>query len=116
MSKKISIDAASALDGMYEFQRSNTRVTIESDSKVGRVAKMYLFGNLIATNDIRRGIRITTAGYNTVTTKDRLNALPEIIINQKNFELYLNGIPWDGDWTSVKSHLLDLFHIEEESA
>ena len=44
---------------------------------------------------------ITTCGWPTRTTKDRLNALPNVHIHQLKGMWYLNGEKWDGSSTSV---------------
>lgn len=54
---------------------------------------LYLHGNLIAEK-VSDGIRITNAGWKSVTTKERLNGLLELLgvtlrIYQKNFVWYL---------------------------
>lgn len=61
---------------------------------------LYLHGNKIA--EYRDGqLHITAAGWKTNTTKERLNALPGVSINQKAGQWYLNGEPWDGTWTAI---------------
>ena len=39
---------------------------------------------------------ISSAGWKTVTTKERLNGFPSVHIYQHKFEWYLNGQIWDG--------------------
>lgn len=77
---------------------NNTRVVTENG-----VSKMYLFGNLIAILEHDKGgvMRISNAGWDTNTTKERLNGLPNVRINQKNFEWYLNGEKWNGSWKQI---------------
>ncbi len=62
---------------------------------------LYLHGNKIAEFRKDGGLYITAAGWMTNTTKERLNALPGVRIHQKNFEWYLNGQAWGGDWIKV---------------
>ena len=62
---------------------------------------LFLHGNRIATIDDRGYLLISTAGWGTPTTKERLNALPHVSVSTKNFKLYLNGKEWDGTWTAV---------------
>ena len=64
-------------------------------------AELYLHGHLIAKAD-HNGLQITNAGYFTNTTKERLNGLPHVHIHQKNFEWYLNGELWNGEWKYVQ--------------
>lgn len=63
---------------------------------------LFLHGNEIARHG-KNGLEITDAGLPTVTTKDRLNALPGVSINQKNGKWFLNGKLWDGKWTVVNA-------------
>jgi hypothetical protein len=78
------------------FKSDNTevRVTIESTS-------IYLFGNRIAYRNNDENMYITTCGWNTRTTKERLNALPNVHITQLKGMWYLNGEKWNGESTSV---------------
>ena len=63
---------------------------------------MYLFGNLIAER-VGERLRITLAGWNTVTTRERLNGIPRVSISQKKGRAYLNGEPMEDDaWYIVK--------------
>lgn len=62
---------------------------------------LTVFGNLIAYHK-GNNIYISSAGWRTVTTKDRLNGLPGVSIYQKQGSWYLNGKYWDGKWTPVK--------------
>ena len=47
------------------------------------------------------GLFITNCGYKTVTTKERLNGLPNVHIVQKNFQWFLNGEAWNGELVRV---------------
>lgn len=65
---------------------------------------ILLFGNRIA--EWREdGVYITNCGWRSVTTKDRLNALPNVNIYQSGGKWYLNGSDetWDGNWVKVIS-------------
>lgn len=61
---------------------------------------IYLFGNEIAkrTPD---GMFITNAGWFSNTTKERLNGIPGVRIQQIKGEWFLNGIEWNGQWTRI---------------
>jgi len=61
---------------------------------------LFLHGNEIARHTAN-GIEITNAGWSSNTTKERLNALPGVVIHQKDYQWYLNGFPWDGSWKLV---------------
>ena len=49
-----------------------------------------------------RSLWITLAGWNTQTTRERLNGLPGVRVTTKKGQTYLNGQPWDGSWTAIK--------------
>ncbi|MAN62070.1 MAG: hypothetical protein CMI60_08995 [Parvibaculum sp.] len=94
---KISKDAARALMAHKNFRRSNTKVIVGGDG----AAYMKLFGNTIVCHEADGRLKISSAGYRTMTTKCRLNALPHVSIQQRKFVWYLNDEPWDGDWDMV---------------
>lgn len=61
---------------------------------------LKLHGNTIA--EWRDGsLWVTTAGWNTSTTKDRLNGLAGVRVHQNNWDFYLNGQKWGGEWTQI---------------
>jgi len=115
MSRKISIDAANALMNKQSFKRSNTQVIVY-DSKTSRTANLELHGNVVAVLNGTNELVITTSGWETVTTKDRLNALPGVSIHQKDYQWYLNNLPWDGDWVEPSKIVLRAFNINEDAA
>lgn len=57
---------------------------------------MRLFGNKIAWFDANKQLWISNCEYKTHTTKERLNALPNVHIIQRNYTWFLNGVEWDG--------------------
>lgn len=63
-------------------------------------ATLYLHGNAIARHGAR-GLEITNAGWQSNTTKERLNGLAGVSINQKAGVWYLNGKEWDGEWVTL---------------
>ena len=65
---------------------------------------MFLHGNKIAEK--RDGaLWITNAGWNTVTTKERLNGLDGVTIFQRKHVWYLNGKEWCGEWVTVNNFM-----------
>tara|TARA_R100000951_G_scaffold115983_1_gene126001 strand:- start:2484 stop:2762 length:279 start_codon:yes stop_codon:yes gene_type:complete len=80
------------------FKRDNTQV-IEDEDWVG----LFLHGNLIAQRDCDKEIDITTDGWNTMTTRERLNGLPNVRVYNSGSVLYLNGKEWDGSFITVRS-------------
>ena len=81
------------------FKKSNMEVEV-----LPNVTVLKLFGNRIAYryNDPERTLSITNCGWNTATTKERLNALPDVSIQQVRGEWFLNGMEWDGKLIDVK--------------
>ena len=63
---------------------------------------LYLHDNAIAKWDEEGRLWVTNAGWESVTTKERLNGIPGVSIYQKNYTWYLNDRPWDGSWTLVR--------------
>lgn len=57
---------------------------------------LLLHGNLIAESNVE-GLFIQNLGWETNTTKERLNSLPGVSIHQKNWKWYLNGKEWNGE-------------------
>lgn len=97
MARKITTDAINAFMSARTFNRDNTTVVIEEDN-----VKLYLYGHLIARRVVgSNSIRVSNAAHFTNTTKERLNGLPGVQVNQRKGVWYLNGKEWDGSWTSV---------------
>ena len=97
--KKISVDAARAFLMGKKFKRGNTEVRV-----LPNVSVLLLHGNEIAYqyNDPERTLAVTNAGWFSNTTKERLNAINGVSVNQKNWIWYLNGEAWDGKLKDVK--------------
>lgn len=98
--RKITFDSINAFMINKPFSRGNTTVVV--NNAIG-VTFLCLHGNEIASKCHDTGkIRISNAGWFTVTTKERLNGIPNVSIRQKNYVWYLNGKPWGGRWTEIK--------------
>ena len=89
--------ASEAFYAGNNFKKSNTEVFNDNG-----VIELYLFGNLIAKM-LKDVLLISTAGWNTVTTRERLNSLKGVSVSTKKGVLYLNGKEWDGDWVQVET-------------
>ena len=63
--------------------------------------ELKLFGNTIAKWKDNK-IWITSAGWKTVTTRDRLQILGAKL-KQKQGIWYLNGVEWNGNWIKINS-------------
>ena len=78
----------------FKEQKAKRLSNTESTGK-----QLLLFGNCIAKWSLNR-IWITSAGWKTVTTKDRLQILGARL-NQKKGIWYLNDVEWDGNWIKI---------------
>tara|TARA_R110002020_G_scaffold24198_8_gene79840 strand:+ start:6530 stop:6817 length:288 start_codon:yes stop_codon:yes gene_type:complete len=93
--RKITEDAIRAFRNGNTFKRDNTEVRVYGEQRVLR-----LHDSDIAVWDAE-GLFITNCGYKTVTTKERLNGLPNVHIVQKDFQWFLNGEAWDGELVRI---------------
>ena len=96
--RKITKEAAAAFLAAVQFSKDNTAVKIDPDSGA---AKMYLHGNLIALKHQDGTTLVSTAGWNTRTTRERLNGLPSVSVRTRGGVLYLNGSEWDGNTKQI---------------
>lgn len=96
--RKITKQAVNAFMNGTPFKSSNTTVEVQPN-----VTILKLHGNAIAYryNDPQRTLSITNASWESNTTKERLNALPGVHIQQKNWVWYLNGKQWDGQLIDI---------------
>ena len=96
MSRKITIESVDKFLSKETFRKSNMSV-----DEVNGVYRLKLHGNTIATIDQFNMLSISNAGWQSNTTKERLNGLPHVHVKQKNWQWYLNGVEWNGEWTRV---------------
>ena len=93
-----------ALSNKSDWRGSNTVVEYNSNTNCSSV---YLHGHQIAALDHNtRSLKLSSCGYETVTTKSRLNAILEELrygckVFQKHFDWYFRGYNqtvdfWDG--------------------
>lgn len=95
--RKITTLAISAFMNGESFKSGNTKV-----SPANNDTYLYLHDSIIAIrNHVKGRISVTSAGWRTNTTKERLNGIPDVSITQKNFQWYLNGEKWDGSLKTV---------------
>jgi len=97
--RQITKESVNAFMNDKTFNKQNMSVEI-----LPNVTILKLHGNAIAYryNDPERTLSITNCGWQTNTTKERLNALPNVSIQQKNFIWYLNGEEWNGNLIDIK--------------
>ena len=96
MSRKITKESVNAFLMRKTFSKGNMKV----DECYGQY-RLRLHKNVIAVLDEFNMLSISNAGWASTTTKERLNGLPNVRINQKNWNWYLNGNEWNGEWTRV---------------
>ena len=96
MSRKITKESVNAFLMRKTFSKGNMKV----DECYGQY-RLRLHNNVIAVLDEFNMLSISNAGWSSNTTKERLNGLPNVRINQKYWNWYLNGNEWNGEWTRV---------------
>ncbi len=89
--RKITSQAVEAFIERKPFRKSNMSVVIDNG-----VTYLQLHNNRIAALLADGRMWISNAGWMSNTTKERLNGLPGVRVNQKNWSWFLNGIPWTG--------------------
>lgn len=97
--RKITIEAVNEFMTGGNLKKSNMHVFTDADGN----STMALHGNIIARRT-NGELMITNAGWSSNTTKERLNGIPGVRINQKNFTWYLNGTEWDGSWVRPEGY------------
>lgn len=98
--RKITTQAINAFMMAKPFKMANTEVVVNENSSGGTITQLFLHDNLIAESS-DTGLKITNAGWQSNTTKERLNAIPGVCISQKKGKWYLNGVYWDGEWATI---------------
>lgn len=96
--RNITKEAVSAFINKYEFKKSNTKVVRE-----GSIYYLKLFGNKIAAIEKNGSMWVSNAGWDSNTTKERLNGLPGVHIRQIKGLWYLNDLQWDGSPKFIKT-------------
>ena len=97
--RKITKESVKAFYDREPFKKSNMIV----ENKEGKTY-LKLFENVIATLDEVNELFITTADWNTRTTRERLNGLSEVRLGTRKGQLYLNNVPWDGKLINIKDY------------
>lgn len=95
--RKITKQATEAFLNSKKFNSKNTSVQI-----AGNVVYLKLHDNPIAKLENGK-IFVTSAGWETNTTKDRLNGIPGVHVSQFRYQWYLNGKLWERphQWTEI---------------
>ena len=95
--RKITKESIKAFYNREPFKKSNMIVENEKGE-----TRLKLFGNTIAILNEFNELFITTAGWNNVTTRERLNGLAEVRLRTRKGQLYLNNVCWDGKLINIK--------------
>ena len=97
--RKITQQAVEAFESVRSFKSGNTQGRVIPQTGGGALVLLELHGNAIARHESWNGRTfITHAGWETRTTKERLNGLRGVSISQMNWDWYLNGKAWNGEW------------------
>ena len=97
--RKITKESIQAFYNREPFKKSNTIV-----ENIEGVTKLKLHNNTIAKLDENDELFITTADWNSVTTRERLNGLSGVRLGTSKGQLYLNNVPWDGELVNIKNY------------
>jgi hypothetical protein len=99
--RKIEEEMIEAIQKAKSYRKDNTEVQVLEDNGIW----ITLHRNLIAVVDFDK-LRLYDAGYQTKTTKSRLNTILSYydlgIIYQKNYQWYLKTDNGDEEWTGSK--------------
>lgn len=97
--RQITKESVQAFNSSIAFKKANMEIEV-----LPNVTVMKLHGNSIAFryNDPGNTLSITNCGWQTNTTKERLNAIDGVSISQKKGVWYLNGTEWDGELIDVE--------------
>lgn len=97
--RKITEQSVNAFMNAKKFSKQNMVVEV-----LPNVTILKLHNNAIAYryNNPEKTLSITNCGWFSNTTKERLNALPNVNIYQKNWNWYLNGKEWNGELIDIK--------------
>ena len=95
--RKITSNAIAAFKNGENFKDGATQV----NRRIGGM-ELVLHGHVIARHIDAVGLSINLCGWNTPTTRERLNGLPNVSVSTKQGQAFLNGqaIPSNG-WVFV---------------
>jgi hypothetical protein len=97
--RKITQQVAAAFTAGRPLTIGNTSVRLMFDGSI----ILDLHGNAIAKRTPSGDLYVTSSGWETNTTKDRLNGIPGVSVHQDKNQWYLNGEKWtnSAQWTKV---------------
>ena len=104
--RKITIESNEAFLNSTPFKKQNMEVRVlATENNSPCWVGLFYHGNMIAERHINKRVnklKITNCGYFTNTTKERLNALPNVNLYQKKGVWYLNEKAWNGNLINIK--------------
>jgi hypothetical protein len=62
---------------------------------------IWLWGNKIVRTLASGEVQVSTSGWNTLTTRERLNGICGQRVTQCRGQLFMGSEPWDGSWITV---------------
>ena len=100
--RQITQQSVNAFLNAKKFKKQNMKVEV-----LPNVTILKLHGNSIAYryNDPQRTLTIDSCGWFSNTTKERLNALPNVSIYQKDYVWFLNGEEWNGEKKDINLNI-----------
>lgn len=99
--RKITQESINAFINGVPFNKANTTVLAN-----GKTVVLQLHGNPIAKYAVGKfnsTLEVSDGGWQSNTTKERLNGIPNVHIQQKRGVWHLNGNEWGGEWAKVKN-------------
>ena len=101
--RKIESEMQAAIVERRNWSKSNTSVSVDS---LGNTF-VTLHGNLIATISNNGDMKLSSCGWQTVTTKSRLNAILDVFLHnvhivQRQFEWYIDGDCFFDGYTIIR--------------
>ena len=103
--RQITKESVKAFYNKGKLNKQNMSVFFD---RYDNTSRMLLHDNCIATFDHdNERLIISNCGWFTPTTKERLNALPNVSIYQKNYKWYLNGEEWNGNKIDINNKKLN---------
>ena len=101
--RQITKQSTNAFFNKGKLNKQNMSVFYD---RYDQISRMLLHDNCIATYDHdNKRLTICNCGWFSNTTKERLNALPNVHIVQRKLVWYLNGKEWNGEKTDINLNI-----------
>lgn len=103
--RQITKESVKAFYNKGKLKKQNMSVFFD---RYDNTSRMLLHNNCIATyNHDNERLTIANCGWFTPTTKERLNALHNVSIYQKNYKWFLNGKEWNGNKIDINNKTIN---------